>query len=365
MTSARQVFARSRNTTLRALVDVYLAELGLRQGRAAEARKRAASALRVFSRQRLATRSAGARLIQARAMLEVGQLTSAALQAKAALRLIRNQYAPALEYQCHHVIGEISRRRGNSRRALESLRRAVDKVERMRGGIAADQFKTTFLKDKIQVYEGAISLCLDKGTPKMIDEAFRLVESSKSRALADLFARYLRNPAGRGQASESRARLQRLIDDLNWYSSQAGLEDDKGDQRSADTAERYRKAIVRCERQIARLFRLVEGQNSVEPDLGLAPAAAASDLQQVLEPGETAVEYFSTGDELSAFVASRDRISVVRNFASRLKVEQVLGSLRFQLEKFNYGAAYVESNFSQLRRAPRRTLQPGFCSYRK
>jgi len=138
---------------------------------------------------------------------------------------------------------------------------------------------------------------------------------------------------------------------LNWYSSQAGLEDDKGDQRSADTAERYRKAIVRCERQIARLFRLVEGQNSVEPDLGLAPAAAASDLQQVLEPGETAVEYFSTGDELSAFVASRDRISVVRNFASRLKVEQVLGSLRFQLEKFNYGAAYVESNFSQLRRA--------------
>ena len=65
----------------------------------------------------------------------------------------------------------------------------------MRGQVVADEFKATFLGDKIEVYEDAIAACLDQGGEALLMEAFRLVESSKSRSLADLLARYLRDTA--------------------------------------------------------------------------------------------------------------------------------------------------------------------------
>ena len=41
---------------------------------------------------------------------------------------------------------------------MNSFRKAVETVDEMRGGIAADEFKATFLRDKIEVYEDLIPL---------------------------------------------------------------------------------------------------------------------------------------------------------------------------------------------------------------
>ncbi len=80
-------------------------------------------------------------------------------------------------------------------------------------------------------------------------------------------------------------------------------------------------------------------------------AVSAADLRGSLEAGEVAVEYFYTGDYVSAFVATREKIEVVRSVALRREVERLLASFRFQIEKFNYGAGYVDAHFGQLKRA--------------
>ncbi|HEX8088478.1 MAG TPA: CHAT domain-containing protein, partial [Blastocatellia bacterium] len=126
---------------------------------------------------------------------------------------------------------------------------------------------------------------------------------------------------------------------------------DKGDQRSAEVADGYRHAVVRCERQIARLFRRIETESPDSADIQRMQAVGASDLRAALEPGETVIEYFTTANQVSAFIASRDGINVVRAIASKGDVERMLAALRFQVEKFNYGADYVEAHFSQLKRA--------------
>src|SRR5213078_2916355 len=143
------------------------------------------------------------------------------------LNAIAESFAPALTYQCHHLIGCIERDRRRQALALDHFRRAVDAIEQVRAGIVADEFKATFLRGKIMVYEDAIAACLDDGSPELIEEAFRLVESSKSRALADLLARYARSSPETGSQSQERgvhdetwARLLQLIADLNWYNSQ-------------------------------------------------------------------------------------------------------------------------------------------------
>src|SRR5262245_40053882 len=296
--SAREAFDLSGDKLLAAVADMYLAELALRSGQPIEADKRATSAFRVFAGQKLATRKAYSRLLQARACYHAGDLTKAARMAKAALAAVGGIFAPAVVYQGQHLLGRIERDRNHAQTALEFFRRSVETVERMRGGIVADEFKASFLRDKIEAYEDAISACLEGGNEALIEEAFRLVESSKSRALADLLARYVRTTADdpRSPQSETRAKLAKLIEDLNWYSSQAGLEDDKGDQRSAESASRYRRALARCEKQITQLFRRLDEHRSPIGEMQRMRAASVDDLRSTLEPGETLIEYFTTGD---------------------------------------------------------------------
>ncbi len=351
LSQARAAFVENRNTTFAALCDSYLAELALKRAQPAEALSRAELGYRVFARQKLATKAAHSRLLAARAVYQAGDRRRAARWAKAALRLVGERYAPAVVYVCHHLLGKLDRDSGQNVAALASFRRAIETVERMRGGIGADQFKATFLADKVGVYEDTIAACLDVGGSQLIEEAFALVESSKSRALADMVARYLREPArpARSDADQaSRARLLKLIEDLNWYSSHANLEDERGGQRRARTADRYGREVLRCERQIAELFRSVEANASGLDDLQRTAAITVSELRAALEPGELVIEYFIIGDQLSAFVVTRDGIEVARAVASVSEVETELAGLRFQMEKFNFGREYADQHFEQL-----------------
>ena len=358
---AREVFRANGNTTFTAQTDTYLAELALKRGEAAEATLRAASALRIFVRQKLAVRSGYSRMLVARAAYQTGDRSKAARIARASLGTIETVFAPGVAYQCHHLLGRIERDKGRSQSALDEFRRAVEMIERMRVGVAADELKATFLADKIVIYEDTIAACLEDGSQALIEEAFGLVERSKSRALADLLARYVRGGFERdlqapekGIKNDARARLARLIEELNWYNSHASLEDDKGNQRHAQTADHHRRAVLRCEREIAKVFRRMEIEDPAftcgHQDLQ-STATTASDLGRALEADEVAIEYFTTGDDVSAFLISRDGLSVARAISSKRDVEKHLMALRFQIEKFAYSPSYVDAHFWQLKGA--------------
>ncbi len=355
---ARVAFARAQNATFCATIDAYLAELALQTGQADQAANYAAAAEKVFRHQKLITKTAQARLLAARAAFLSGNLDLAGQRARSAMKAIAGHFAPAIAYQTHHLLGKVEAARGRRSQALLRFRQAVEIVEQMRGGIVTDEFKATFLHDKMDVYENAINACLDVNDAAGFEEAFRLVESAKSRALADLMARYLRESSeksprdsGKSNGETTRTRLLKLIEDLNWYSSHAGLEDDKGDQRRAPVAERYRREVNRCEKQIAQLFRRLESEDAAFAESQRLRAASIADLRASLKQGECAIEYFTTGDHLSAFIATAEEVRLVRNLASKSQVERLLAALRFQLEKFNFGAGYVNAYLGQLKHA--------------
>ncbi len=353
---ARKVFAQNRNATFVAQIDLYLAELALKQNDSLEASQRAENSLRLFARQKLLTKSAYSRLLIARAAYQNKDNAKAKRIAKIALRSIENHIAPTIAYQCHHLLGKIARDKQQNHAALESFHRAIEIIEPLRGAVAADEFKASFLRDKIEVYEDAISACLDEGGKHFLEEAFRLVESSKSRALADLLSRYLRdakpgNVKPSSREKEAREKLFKLLENLNWYSAQTNLENEKGGQRRVKVLERYDREIEKCERQIAQLFRRMDAAGSPLAELRQMQPIPSADLREVLEGDENLIEYFTTGDEVSAFIASRDEIKLVRGIASKREVEKMMSALNFQLEKFNYGAQFADEHFEQLNHA--------------
>ena len=175
----RQSVESFGNQTFVAMIDSYLANLYLRLEDPATALRRAESAAQVFRKQKLPMRTAYARLFAARAAYKMKDLSAADRMVKRSLRAVFALSAPAIDYQCHHLVGLIERDRGRKRAALNAFRKAVATVEQMRGGIASDELKTTFLRDKTDVYEDAINACLEHPAAARLEEAFRLVESSK------------------------------------------------------------------------------------------------------------------------------------------------------------------------------------------
>src|SRR5262249_39011255 len=71
---------------------------------------------------------------------------------------------------------------------------------------------------------------------------------------------------------------------------------------------------------------------------------------------EAAIEYFITGDEVSAFIATRAGLQVQRNITSSRRVAQMLSGLRFQIQKFSYGSAYISRHIETLKRTVREEL---------
>ncbi|HEU4387529.1 MAG TPA: hypothetical protein VFV34_07010, partial [Blastocatellia bacterium] len=143
---ARDVFASIQNRVFTAITDSYLAELAARRGDEAEMAARARSSLIIFARQRLSTRAATSRLQLARAAYETGDYQESLRLARAALRSVNNALAHSVVYQCHHLIGRIERDCNRHGPALDNLLRSVEAIEKMRVGVAADEFKATFLR---------------------------------------------------------------------------------------------------------------------------------------------------------------------------------------------------------------------------
>lgn len=349
---AREVFARSRNAIFTALTDSYLAELAGKMGDYSEMLSRAGSSLRVFSRNRISTRSAYSRLLAARAAYEIGDLSKASRLARTALKAVEGAFAPGVAYQCYHLLGRIERERDRLDQSLANFRLSVEAVEQMRGGIVVDEFKARFLHDKIEVYEDAITACLDKGGDDFTREAFLLVESSKSRALADLLARYARSDGDEmSQDHRLKARTQflKLIEDLNWFNAQTRIEEEKGKNKNQAAFDRYRQAAIRCERQISRSFQRMEAEDFHFTEARQMRPVSESDLRCALSEDEVAIEYFTTGDHISAFVASPAGIRVIRSIASKSRVSTLLSVLRFHIEKFTYNSGYLKSHIAQLK----------------
>jgi CHAT domain-containing protein/tetratricopeptide (TPR) repeat protein len=94
-------------------------------------------------------------------------------------------FADVAQVRSQYVEGLINAMRGNNDAALAFFLKAVDTLERDRRALRDERSRGTFLEDRIEVYYAPIQQLLDR---RRHDEAFELLERSRSRALADLLA---------------------------------------------------------------------------------------------------------------------------------------------------------------------------------
>jgi len=185
---------------------------------------------------------------------------------------------------------------GNSDEAVTFMKRAVEVIEQQRASIDNDTGKIGFVGDKQDVYQLLVASLLAKG---QVGEAFEYVERAKARALVDLLAKRQKF-AYRGQTPEKTAALLTELAALETKSRSYDTDNVK-DGKSAITRGIAIKAFDDLAKTAPELSSLVT-----------VTSPKTAEIQKLLKPNETLLEYYAQGDDLFAFVLTNEGVRAAK-----------------------------------------------------
>jgi CHAT domain-containing protein len=341
---SRAMFKEQGNEVWLSLIDLYQGIVYFQTGRYYEGLDLARRAYEFFSKSGLTTKGIYAQLLVARTYIQLGDLDLAWDEASAAAEKQGKTPAPWLGYQIQYVIGDILSRRGEMITARAAFRKAVEELEILRTNIHVDELRMTFLKDKLQIYEALVRTSLEIGDNESLREAFEAVEHAKSRTLVDLLANNITavHP-NRESDSELVEYLRTIREELNWYYTRINLEEQKAPRSSSDrTVPTLVEEVHKREKELIKLLRQVSAESAGYVTLQRVITSSLEEIQENIPKDAVLIEFYVLGDEVIAFALARNGFQVFPAIASASKLRTTFELLRFQLTKFNLGAAYVE-----------------------
>jgi CHAT domain-containing protein/tetratricopeptide (TPR) repeat protein len=343
-TDARERMVHEHNQVWPSLIDLYQAILLVDEGRLFEARRLGAAALQQFEASGLTGKAALSHLLLARIALRLDDAAEARRRCEAALLQLSGIDSPILVYHARLLLGHALARTGDSAGAYASYQVARDALETLRSRLNGEELKIAFVKNKGEVYERLVQLCLDgeKGTGGF-EQAFALVEQAKSRTLFDLMFQPV-HALAREEGSESQLAhaIRELREELNWYYHLVELEQLRPGDNSDERLSAFQREIGAREKEMARTVRELTATGAPQSDL-LAPSVYSLDAIRAALPSDTTlVEFFTVDDRIILCLVDRDLVemapvSLMSRVASQIRM------LQFQFSKFRLGADYLKT----------------------
>lgn len=333
---ARELFVREKNEVWPWLIDLYQAIVLFHQGRYFEARRAALAAADFFKGSALKSKAALCHLLLSQVALRTGDVGGAFAECSRALQLAKNLDSPILRYQLLFLLGQVEQARGRLSEAYAAYQDARSEMESLRTSLGRDELKISFMRNKAEIYERLVELCIGgdiKGSSD--EEAFCYIELAKSRSLTELlFQRSHPLVEDSSGQSELVHKIRDLREELNWYQRRMEQEQLRPQANSEEKIQRlHSEAQTREKRLLAALQEI--------PDAGATPEAfpqarqiPMQTVRSVLSENEAIVEYFFLSGRILAAVLTRHSLQIVP-LGAMAPVGESLRLLRFQLGKFH------------------------------
>lgn len=209
--------------------------------------------------------------------------------------------------------GRIAEKEGNRKAAIEFYQKAVEVIEQQRSTINTEANKIGYIGDKQKVYHRLIAVLLSSSQHA---KAFEYVERSKSRALVDLLASKKDFAIREGDNRQVRSMLTQL----------ETLEAERRAQETVPDTDRVNRRSS-LDAQIKQDLRASAPELA---SLVTVTALSAGEIQSLISSDETLVEYYYSGEDLYAFVLTRDTIKAATLNGANITKE--IGDFRALLE---------------------------------
>lgn len=348
LSAALEDFSRQSSRVMVGLLHTYLADLEIRAGNYQLAGANAKEAERIFLAEHLSTKVALARLLQAKLAYLTGDLTRAQQLLRAVKQKAEEYSLSWLKYECHYLKACLHESAGEQEEALAEFTHTIELIGQTRSHLGCDELKSAFLRDKMDIFEQAISFSLKHGDH---EKTLWFVEQAKSRSLADLLSHYVeRELAGQLTSPELRNQFHEILNSLNWFRSaqqlkrEAGCENNVNDRSQMALSEKQ----LHYEQELKEILRRIQLEHASYAQLQSPATITLSEIQQTLNADEILVEYFGCNGMLSAFIITQTETTLLRNLISETQLSELLQGWQFQMEKFQLGQAYIHRHLARL-----------------
>jgi CHAT domain-containing protein len=338
---ARAKFVSEKNLVWPWLMDLYQAVVLYNEGRLFEARRLCSGAAKFFDASFLPSKAVLCHLLLARLSLRTGELQAAHAESSRAIECLAHLEAPVLQYQAHFLMGQIQQAAGDFSGAYDSCQKARESLETLRSSLHGEELKIAFMKNRLEVYENLVELCLLRAErPNGVEESFGYIEMAKSRSLAELLMRSgpAIQSADAGQSDLVR-RIREMREELNWYYRRIEIEQLRAEEPSPERIAKLQNEALSHENELLHVLREMPQSQSASH----GPAIRSLATIRASMPPETAlVEYFSLKDQFIAAVVTQDELKIVP-LTPISRVINLLRMLHFQISKFKLGAEYART----------------------
>lgn len=362
---ALELFGKARTTLVDegnhiwpSRIDLYQAIICVEQGRYAEARRLCLAAQKVFQASKVPHYAILCRLLLAQLCLRTGKPESARLQCSAALKQLRTLEVPALRCEAQHLMGRIHMATGRPDEAYASYQEARQILEELRSGLNREELKISFMKNRLEIYEGLAELCLQRGPGQRgLEEAFEHIEQSKSRSLRDLMfksgSEFHLAPA---LDAELRLKVQNLRAEIHRYSHNYELEQLRGAAPASERLAQIQSEIRKREAELLRVVREMPVAMAESAGLVSPKAVTIDEIRSQMSPDSTLLEYFQIRDRFVAVLLNRDSLEIIP-VAKVSRISDLLVRLQFQLSKLQLNPEYSRTFSNSLLRTTQHHLR--------
>lgn len=342
---ARGKFVREKNLAWPSLIDLYQALVLFNEGRLFESQRLCSQAATFFDKSFLPGKAVLCHLLFARLALRRSDADAARQECEGALDRMKGLEAPVLHHQACFLLGEARQAAGQTEAAYKAYQEARESLETLRSSLRGEELKISFMKDRLEVYERLVEICLiDPGRPRAAEECFGYIEQAKSRTLAERLIHEERAaPAetGSGQSGLVR-RIRDMREELNWYYRRIEQEQLSAEQPSQERIDKLLGQALAHENELLRVLREISAAG-VGEELGGAPdGSRLEDAQKSLPADAAFLEFFTIRENFIAAIVTRDALEIVP-LTPQSRVANLMRMLDFQVSKFRLSPEYVHT----------------------
>jgi CHAT domain-containing protein/predicted negative regulator of RcsB-dependent stress response len=345
---AREIFVREKNQAWPSLIDLYRALVFFNEGRLFEARRHCTDALAAFDSLKLNTKAVMAHLLLARIAVRTDEPDQSLHHAQAALATLAGLEAPLLTYQTHLLLGDLQTSKPSPDEAYASYQTARLSLETLRSSLRGEELKIAFVKNRLEVYENLVAICLGRNDSGTLEEAFSYVEQAKSRSLMDLFVRpapaLTDNAPGQSQLVRT---IRDLREELNWYYSRIEKEQLQPEQPSPERIRALEEQANQREKELVETLHDATAADAAEAGLQMPSHLPIEAIRAALPADTFLVEYFRVRDRIVACVLGPNTLEMVP-VTLESRVASQLRLLQFQLSKFRLNPEYLKAVYDSL-----------------
>jgi CHAT domain-containing protein len=349
---AKPLFEKEKNEVFPWLIDLYQAIVLYHEGRYYEARRLALAAASFFDGSFLKNKAVVSHFVLAQIAIRTGSIEEARQECERALEYLEALDAPILSYQAHFLLGQIEQSSGNLAGAFEQYQLARTQMEGLRSNLSRDELKISFMRNKVELYERLVGLCLDDNfAANSAEEAFRYIELAKSRSLAELIFQHGHAlPEAITGQSDLVHKIRELREELNWYQHRIELEQLRPERNTGGRIEQLRGDAQKKEKQLLRVLGELPETDAHSAAVSSQMEVSLDAIRPFLDDNTTLLEYFSIGDKILAAVLTNKTLEIVTVTTSS-RVSESLRLLRFQLAKYQLHQHLPEASSDHAYRA--------------